>query len=146
MLALALLTGCVSQPNTTNPFDAQADFAAQRELETIVIKDMDGETACTHVTEVLMDLECAFREIDSTLGVISATTLSRMVQLGQADFFSVPIPRWWRACGGSNVTVSVKERDDGDVSIRAAFEPSKPEANQAFKTLLRQSINQQREK
>lgn len=138
--ALALLTACAGQPSNPNPFAAQADFAAQRELETLVVEDMPQDVACAHVTEVLMDLECHIMEVNSELGVISAGSTYRWVHSG--DFLGTR--RFWRACGGSKVTVSVRERGE-DVAIRATFEPPKPEANQAFRTLLRRSINEQAE-
>jgi hypothetical protein len=137
---LALLTACAGQQSNPNPFAAQADFAAQRELETLVVEDMSRDVACAHVTEVLMDLECHIIEVNSELGVISADRSFRWVHSG--DFLGSR--RIWQACGGSNVTVSVRERDD-DIAIRATFEPPKPEANQAFRTLLRRSINEQAE-
>ncbi len=138
---LALLTACAGQPSDSNPFNAQADFAAQRQKETILIEDMDRETACVHVTEVLMDLECVMSDINADLGIVSGNSSFRWVHSGE---FLVS-RRIWLACGGSSVTVSVRERDD-DVAIRASFQPPKPEADQAFRTLLRSSIAQQREK
>lgn len=139
--ALAMLTACAGQPAQVNPFDAQADFAAQRELETTVIENMDGEVACVHVTEVLMDLDCELKEINSALGLVSGISATRLI----APQRMLPMGTYWRSCGGSNVTVAVKERDE-NVVIRASFEPAKPEADQAFKTLLRRSIAEQPEK
>lgn len=140
--ALILLTACTTQPASNNPFDARADFAAQRELETVVIEDMDQKTACAHVTEVLMDLECILTEINSELGVISASTSTR---------FRPPeglwaAPTYWRACGGNSVTVAVTERSDKRVAVRATFDRANPNADQAFRTLLRRSIAQETEK
>ena len=140
--AAALLTACAAQPNANNPFANPEDFAAQREVEAIVIEDLDRDSACVHVTEVLMDLDCDLVDINSQLGLFAGKTRFRRVQ---AEGFFNPAT-FWRGCGGSNVTVTVKEKNDTDVMIRAAFEPTSPEANQAFDTLLRRSIDQQRKK
>lgn len=137
-----LLTACTMQQVNNNPFDAQVDFAAQRQLETIVLEDMDQETACAHVTEVLMDLECILTEINSELGVISASTSLRY-RPPESIWAS---PTYWRACGGNNVTVSVTERSDSRVAVRATFNRANPDADWAFKALLRRSIAQDTEK
>lgn len=139
---LALLTGCATGTTRTSPFDEQATFAAQREAETVVVADMEREVACAHVVEVLMDLDCVINEVNSNLGLVSAKTQYRLLRA--EGFFSAP--QGWRACGGSNVTVAVKERDGRDLAVRATFEPTSPEANQAFKTLLRRSVAEQPEK
>lgn len=139
---LALLTGCVNQANTPNPFDVYADFSAQRELETIVVRNVDQEAACAHVAHALMDLECALREVNGELGVVSATTQYGVE--GYGDNFSLPYG--WLACGGSDVSVSVKERDNGEIVIRATFEPPNRKSDQAFKTLLRRSFDRHSEK
>lgn len=139
---LVLLTACTTQPASNNPFDAQVDFAAQREAETVVIEDMDRETACAHVTEVLMDLECVLTEINSDLGLIAAETRARLVP---ADSVWVG-PTRWNACAGNNVTVSVTESKQDRVFVRATFDRANPDADWAFKALLRRSIAQQAEK
>jgi hypothetical protein len=136
LIPLALLTACAGQPEHFNPFNEREDFAAQRELETIDIDHMDRESACAHVAEVLMDLDCALGDVNSELGLLTGQSKSRWIN-GEGMF---AVRRYWRACGGSNVTVSVDEGDHGNVRIRAAFEPPSPEADRAFRTLLRRSI------
>ena len=83
-----------------------------------------------------MDLDCVIDDVNSNLGVVSAKTQYRLLHTGGA----FTVPQVWQACGGSNVTVAVKERNRGSLSVRATFEPTTPEANQAFKTLLHRSV------
>ena len=125
--ALVILTACTTQPASNNPFDAQADFAAQRQAETVVIEDMD--------------LECVLTEINSDLGVIAAKTRWRFMPAESVW----AVPTYWRACGGNNVTVSITERKDDRVAVRATFDRDNPQADQAFRTLLRRSIAQETE-
>lgn len=136
LLVLLLLTACAGQPGGPNPFDAADEFAARRALESIVVDDVDREAACAHVTEVLMDLDCLITEVNSELGLVSARTEMRTYISG--EFFTQG--HRWDACARHDVTVSVRERGDGRVAIRATFDPSSEEASRAFDTLLRRSI------
>jgi hypothetical protein len=137
---LTLFVGCATQPGTVSPFDAQDEFAAQRERETTVLPvAMDRQTACAHVTEVLMDLDCVLTEVNSELGVIAARPEMRMLP-SESMFGS---PKRWRACAGKQVTVTVSDQGPDRLRVRATFAPPSPESDQAFETLLRRSIAQE---
>ncbi|HSG91049.1 MAG TPA: hypothetical protein VLA56_17660 [Pseudomonadales bacterium] len=135
-LLTLVLTGCAGQQAGQDPFARQAEFEARRQLETTVLPGMDQATASVHVTEVLMDLDCVLTKVDSELGLLFARSERRLIEAGGP----LTMPRWWEACGGSDVTVSVNEGEYGTVEVRAAFDPSSPEASHAFRTLLRRSV------
>lgn len=134
--SLLVLAACAGQPASTDFFETQANIAAQRERETVVVDAMAYQDACAHVTAVLMDLDCSLQEINSELGVVSGYSISRWVpQRG----FTVK-PYLWQSCAGHRVTVTVTQRPRGDLAIRASFTPGEPAAEQTFKTLLRKSL------
>lgn len=133
---LALLTGCVNTPRaTTDYFARQAEFAADRERETLVIEQLDYEEACAQVTAVLMDMDCNLVEINSELGVISARPTFRPMQWSRGAL----IPP--RSCSGHQVTVSVVQRPHGAIAIRSSFTPPATSADETFRQLLRTSIS-----
>jgi|GEM_PF-4151264 len=138
---LVLLTACTSQPVVTNPFAKLADVAAQRQLETTILRDMDAESACVHVTGVLMDLECSISELNSDLGLVSATSTLRVIE--PVNFIAAS--RWRQTCLGNAITVSVKETSGDSVAVRATFDHPDPDAEQTFRTLLRRSVTRQME-
>ena len=92
-----------------------------RELEKHYgdVRAVDGvgfETACAHVTSVLMDLDCDLGEINSSLGVISAQpsaawASNRAGGLPLIDRYS---------CADHRVTVTVVERANGALAVRAS--------------------------
>jgi hypothetical protein len=137
-LALVLLPGCASTSGIAPDFFSdQAKFAADRERETILISSLDYESACAHVTEVLMDLDCGLQEINSQLGLISAHASSRWVPVaGMAEPAGIG-----RSCAGNRVTVSIAERSAGDIAIRISFYPPDAAADETFRALLRKSIS-----
>jgi hypothetical protein len=137
-LALVLLTGCASTSGIAPDFfSGQAEFAADRERETILISSLDYESACAHVTEVLMDLDCGLQEINSQLGLISAHASSRWVPVAR---MAEPT-RIWHSCAGHRITVRIKGRSAGDIAIRASFYPANAAADETFRALLRKSIS-----
>lgn len=140
MAGLLLLTGCVGyQTPQADFFARQAEFAADRERETVIIEQLDYEEACAHVTGVLMDMDCQLLEINSELGVISATPNYPWLSSPTAIYHHVP----YRSCSGHRVTVSVLQRPDGAIAVRSSFNPQVPAANETFRTLLRKSISLQ---
>jgi len=138
---LILLTACAGQPIPTDFFASQADFPARRQVETMVIDVADHEQACAHVTAVLMDLDCELAQINSRLGVISGQPSVRTAQPQLPPFLTYGE----RSCGGRRVTVTVTERRNQRQVVRASFSPASPDADRAFRTLLRRSIEAQPE-
>jgi hypothetical protein len=138
-LGLAVLTGCANQASLKpDLFSRQAEFAADRERETVVIEDQDYESVCAHVTAVLMDMDCKLQEVNSQLGVISATSASPRIEIAQTRLTSSGY--LWRSCAGHSVTVSVAEQSSDEIAVRSSFYPAKPAAAETFRTLLRKSI------
>ncbi len=136
-LGLAVLTGCASQVAIMpDLFSRQAEFAADRERETVVIEGQDYESACAHVTAVLMDMDCNLQEVNSQLGIISATSVYRWIP--PTGFTSSGYI--WSSCAGHSVTVSVAEQSSDEIAVRSSFYPAKPAADETFRTLLRKSI------
>jgi len=137
---LLLLTGCASyQPPKTDFFARQAEFAADRERETVIIRDLDQQEACAHVVQVLMDMDCKIGEVNSELGLLTA------LPPHPVSSQTIKLPRFYNnlATCGHQVTVSVSGRGDGDVAVRSSFNPPADQADEAFRTLLRKSVSLQ---
>lgn len=137
-LVLLALTGCAGQPNIAPEyFSRQEQFAADRVRETTTIDSISYEEAFSHVTAVLMDLDCQPRETNLQLGLISGSASSQRA----APPGTITRGNFYRSCAGRAVTVSVVERPSGDIVIRASFYPPDAAADQSFETLLRKSIS-----
>ena len=136
MVFASSLCACGSYPSRgPDYFSEQAEFSAQRARETIVLQNISYEAVMVHVTEALMDLDCTLQESNRLFGVISARGSARMIQ---QDTWHAPV--LWYGCAGTRVTVTVSPRANRDMAIRASFYPASPEADQAFRTLLRGSV------
>lgn len=130
---LILLTGCAGQsPVAPDFFDRRTEFAADRERETIDIGTLEYDSACVHVTEVLMDMNCELQEVNTELGLISTRPISG--RFGGTRKLT---------CARHQVTVSVVQQSGGDIAVRASFHPPNMTADRTFQTLLRRSISQQ---
>ena len=136
---LLLATGCTSQQKTTDFFATQDQFAANRELQTLVFDSMGYDTMLGHVVESLLDLDCTIQETSKPFGVISAKGSWRWYT---GNLWMMP--QFWVGCAGHKVTVTVSKLKAGRLEVRATFLPPDPKANKAFQLLIERSIAQAR--
>lgn len=136
LLAALLCAGCAGQgAGPPDYFSRQDEFAADRARETLSLHATSYDDTYRRVAEVLMDLDCTLRASDRTLGVISASGMTRV--LPPEGFMAAPT--WWRSCAGHRVTVTLRDTGAGSVVVRAAFEPPSEDADRTFRTLLERS-------
>jgi hypothetical protein len=133
------LAACTTQPvPLPDYFAAQDEFSAARARETTLIRSGGTEEACAQVVNVLMDLDCRLQEVDGRMGLVSAYSRAHSVYLPDHDGVAASDQR---SCAGRRVTVSVIEKEGGQVAVRATFRPKDPRADATFRALLHKSLS-----